>query len=123
MTREKKKLQRRQRRHRRLRRRAEGTAGKPRLAVFRSLQHIYCQLIDDESGRTLASSSTVEKDVRGKMKDDASKLDGAAIVGEEIARKAKAEGVEAVVFDRGGFRFHGRVKALAEGARKGGLKF
>ncbi len=89
--------------------------------VFRSLNQIYAQLIDDQSGRTLASASSLEEEVRGKAK--ATKTDQAHAVGELIAKRAKEHGVSQVIFDRGGFRYHGRVKALAEGARKGGLEF
>lgn len=110
------------RRERRTRARIRGTAARPRLSVFRSLSNIFVQVIDDEQGRTLASASTIDKDlaaqVQGKTKSEAAKL-----VGQAVAERAKQAGVEAVVFDRGGFRYHGRVAALAEGAREGGLKF
>jgi large subunit ribosomal protein L18 len=105
------------RRHRRVRVSLAGTAERPRLAVFRSLHHIYAQLIDDESGRTLAAASTV--DLKAKANDVAS----AQKVGQAIAKKAKDAGVSAVVFDRGGFLYHGRVKALADAAREAGLEF
>ena len=108
----------RQRRHRRVRRKISGTAERPRLAVFRSNRGIFAQVIDDESGRTLASASWLGlKDFKG------TKTDQAAEVGERLATAAKDAGVAEVVFDRGGFLYHGRVKALADGARKGGLKF
>jgi large subunit ribosomal protein L18 len=112
----------RHRRHTRVRERVAGTAKRPRLAVFRSLNHIYAQLIDDAAGHTLASAADVEADLR-KSRNGKKKSEVAGIVGEALARKAKEKGIEAVVFDRGGFKYHGRVKALAEGVRKGGLKF
>jgi large subunit ribosomal protein L18 len=94
--------------------------GRPRLSVFRSSKHIYAQVIDDESGRTLAAASTLEKDLRGRIKTGADQA-AAEQVGKMIAERAKAAGVEAVVLDRGGYLYHGRVKAVAEGARSGGL--
>ena len=95
-------------------------AGKPRLSVHRSGRHIYAQVIDDAAGRTLASASTLDKELKGKT---AATKDGAAAVGKAVAERAKAAGVSKVVFDRGGFLFHGRVKALADAAREGGLEF
>jgi large subunit ribosomal protein L18 len=97
-------------------------AGRPRLSVFRSLQHIYAQVIDDAAGRTLAAASTLDKDLRATLKKSANKA-AAAEVGKLVARRAKAAGVERVVFDRGAYLFHGRVKALADAAREGGLNF
>lgn len=97
-------------------------AGRPRLSVFRSGRHIYAQVIDDVAGRTVASASTLEKDVRGTLKTGADK-DAAVTVGKLVAERALAAGVSAVVFDRGPFLYHGRVKALAEAAREGGLSF
>jgi len=94
--------------------------GRPRLSVHRSSQHIYAQIIDDAQGRTLAAASTIEKDVRGAT---GATVNAATEVGKRLAERAKAAGVTAVVFDRGGFMFHGRVKALAEAAREGGLEF
>jgi len=112
------------RRHRSLRRRLEGSAGRPRLAVFRSLTNIYCQVIDDERGATLCACSSADLVRAGSLpKKDAGNVRGASVVGEEIARRAKEKGVARVAFDRGGFRYHGRVKALADAARKGGLEF
>ena len=108
------------RRHRRVRVRLTGTAERPRLAVFRSLNHIYAQVIDDASGRTLAAASTVEKDLRGKP---GTKTDEARAVGRLVAERAKSAGIERVVFDRAGFRYHGRIKSLAEAAREAGLDF
>ena len=96
------------------------SAGKPRLSVHRSGRHIYAQVIDDAAGKTLAAASTLDKDVRGKT---GATKDGAAVVGKTIAERAKKAGVSTVVFDRGGFLFHGRVKALADAAREGGLEF
>ena len=105
------------RRHRRVRVRVAGTGQRPRLSVFRSLHHVYAQLIDDETGRTLASASTAQ--LKSSKKD----VEAAAAVGRAIAEKAKAAGVSAAVFDRGGFLYHGRVKALADAAREAGLEF
>ena len=96
--------------------------GKPRLSVFRSSKQIYCQIIDDAGGRTLAAASSLEKAHREALKTGADK-EAAAAVGKLIAERAKAAGVSEVVFDRGGYMYHGRVKALAEGAREGGLQF
>ena len=95
-------------------------AGKPRLSIHRSGRHIYAQVIDDVAGKTLASASTLDKDLKGKT---AATREGAAVVGKAVAERAKKAGVSAVVFDRGGFLFHGRVKALADAAREGGLEF
>ena len=111
------------RREKRVRHRVSLAAkGRPRLSVFRSSRHIYAQIIDDAVGRTLAAASSLEKDLRGSLKNGADKA-AAEAVGKLIAERAKAAGVEAVVFDRGGYMFHGRVKALADAAREGGLAF
>lgn len=110
------------RRHRRVRRKVSGTPQRPRLAVFRSLNHIYAQVIDDSSGRTLTAASDLEADLRGQC-DGKRKTEVAELVGEAIARKAAEKDIKVVVLDRGGFKYHGRVKALAEAARKGGLSF
>ena len=110
------------RRHVRLRKRVSGTAERPRLAVFRSLSHIYAQVIDDVSRTTLVSASDMEAAVKGKVKGK-NKTDVATIIGELVAERAKDKGVNQVVFDRGGYPFHGRIKALAEAARSGGLEF
>jgi large subunit ribosomal protein L18 len=108
----------RQKRHRRLRTRIAGTADRPRLAVYRSLNQIYAQVIDDRNGRTLAAASSLEaKDSKAKRSE------AAKAVGASIATKAKAAGIEEVIFDRGGYRYHGRVKALADAARSNGLRF
>ncbi len=109
------------RRHRRVRKTVRGTAAKPRLAVFRSNAHIYCQLIDDDSQRTLAAASDLEKDLRGA--GTTGKTGRAQAVGSRLAERAQAVGVKEVVFDRGGYKFHGRVKALADAAREHGLVF
>lgn len=106
--------------HRRIRAAVRGTAERPRLAVFRSTKHIYAQIIDDLAGRTLASASTREADFKGSYAGNA---EAAKKIGALIASRAKEAGIESVVFDRGGHRYHGRVKALAEAAREGGLKF
>lgn len=112
----------RERRHRRIRARVQGEAERPRLSVFRSLKHIYAQLVDDTRGQTLVAASTVDADLRGQM-DGRKKMAQAELVGELMARRALAKGISQVVFDRAGYLYHGRVKALAEGARKGGLVF
>ena len=110
----------RQKRHDRIRLHMAGTEGRPRLAVFRSLNHIYAQVIDDASGTTLAAASTAEKELKGSK---ATKSAEAAVVGRLVAERAKAAGVERVVFDRAGFRYHGRIKSLADAARDAGLDF
>jgi len=112
----------RQRRHRRVRQRVAGAPARPRLVVFRSLGHIYAQIVDDGRGATLVAASTLDPEIRdqarGQKKSEASRL-----VGTLVARRAKERGITRVVFDRGGYAYHGRVKALAEGARAGGLEF
>ena len=112
----------RDRRRRRVRMKLSGTSERPRLNVFRSLDHIYAQVIDDVQGRTLASASSLDKDLRSEMSDK-TKKEQAELVGKTVAERAKVAGIETVVFDRGGFLYHGRIKALADGAREGGLKF
>jgi len=109
----------RQRRHRRVRKRVRGTAERPRLAVFRSNRHVVAQVIDDVAGRTLAAASTVEADLRSGATGN---REAAAKVGRLVADRARAAGVEKVVFDRGGFRYHGRVAAVADAAREAGLE-
>ena len=99
-----------------------GTAERPRLNIFRSSKHIYAQVIDDTAGVTLTSASTVDKELQTQLAGK-EKKEAAEIVGKTIAERAKSGGIDSVVFDRGGFQYHGRVKALAEGAREGGLKF
>jgi large subunit ribosomal protein L18 len=110
----------RRKRHERIRLHLTGTDSRPRLAVFRSLNHIYAQVIDDTSSRTLAAASTADKELKGSK---ATKSEEAAVVGRLIAERAKAAGVQRVVFDRAGFRYHGRVKSLADAAREAGLDF
>ena len=110
----------RRKRHDRIRLRLEGTESRPRLAVFRSNHHIYAQVIDDASGRTLAAASTVEKELRSAS---GTKTKEAAEVGKLVAERARSAGVEHVVFDRAGFRYHGRIKSLADAAREAGLDF
>jgi large subunit ribosomal protein L18 len=110
----------RKRRHHRVRKNVRGTAARPRLAVFRSNKHVYAQVIDDVAGRTVASASTMETDVKG---GSTATVDAAKSVGMRVGERAKAAGVSAVVFDRGGFRYHGRVAGVADGAREAGLEF
>jgi large subunit ribosomal protein L18 len=110
----------RQKRHQRIRLRLDGSTERPRLAVFRSLNHIYAQVIDDTSGRTLAAASTLEPELRGAKQ---TKTEEAKAVGRLVAERAKTAGVERVVFDRAGYRYHGRVKSLADAAREAGLDF
>ncbi len=112
----------RRRRHQRIRMKISGTQERPRLNVYRSLQHIYAQVIDDVAGHTLAAASTVDGELVNALAGK-TKREQATLVGKAIAERARAAGVEEVVFDRGGFIYHGRIKALAEGAREGGLKF
>jgi large subunit ribosomal protein L18 len=108
--------------HDRIRKRVAGRPQRPRLAVYRSQSHMYAQVIDDEVGRTLCAASTTEKALRGKSGKGAN-VDAAKAIGKAIAERAKEKGIEAVVFDRGGFLYHGRIKALADAAREAGLKF
>jgi large subunit ribosomal protein L18 len=107
----------RQRRHRRVRKKVRGTAARPRLAVFRSNKHVYAQVIDDVSGRTLASASTVEASFEGST----GTVEAATKIGKLVGERAKGAGVETVVLDRGGFRYHGRIAGVADGARESGL--
>jgi large subunit ribosomal protein L18 len=110
------------RRHIRVRKKVMGTPERPRLNVFRSLSGIYAQVIDDQSGRTLISASTVDRELRERMKG-LKKSEQAKLVGQTLAERAREKGIQAVVFDRGGYRYIGRVKALADGAREAGLQF
>lgn len=110
----------RKRRHTRVRKKVSGTAARPRLVVNRSARHLFVQVVDDTIGQTLASASTMEADLRKSAND---KSDKAKEVGKLVASRAKAAGVNAVVFDRGGYKYHGRIAALADGAREGGLEF
>jgi large subunit ribosomal protein L18 len=112
----------RQRRHKRVRKTVKGTPARPRLNVFRSDKHIYAQVIDDAAGHTLASASTVDVALRGELGEH-SKTERAGLVGKLVAERALDAGVKQVVFDRGGYRYHGRVKALADAAREAGLEF
>ena len=112
----------RKRRHIRVRKKVSGTADRPRLSVFRSLNHIYAQVIDDDNGNTIAAASTIETNV-SEQKNGKTKVEIAEIVGKLAGERATEKGVNRVVFDRAGFRYHGRVKALADGARKAGLDF
>jgi len=107
-------------RHNRVRKSVVGTAERPRLCVYRSLNHIYCQLIDDSKGHTLVSASTLDHELKS---DSKKKAETAAVVGKIIAKRASEHGIKKVVFDRGGYQYHGRVKALADAARKAGLEF
>ena len=109
-------------RHSRVRKNLTGTAERPRLNVFRSLSGIYAQVIDDQSGRTLVSASSVDRDLREKLRG-MKKSEQAKTIGQTVAERAKDKGIQSVVFDRGGYRYIGRVKELADGAREGGLKF
>jgi large subunit ribosomal protein L18 len=105
--------------HKRIRRKVAGTEQRPRLAIFRSVNHIYAQLIDDEKGNTVASAGSIEKDLSVK----GGNVEGAKRIGEKVAERAKEKGITKVVFDRGGYLYHGRVKALADAAREAGLEF
>ncbi|MFM7548858.1 MAG: 50S ribosomal protein L18 [Cyanobacteriota bacterium] len=111
-----------QKRHRRLRRNLSGSAERPRLAVFRSNNHIYAQVIDDDAQSTLCAASTLDKDLRTSL-NNGSSCDASVAVGELVAQRALAKGIQQVVFDRGGNLYHGRVKALADAAREAGLQF
>jgi len=113
----------RKRRHVRVRAKVSGTQARPRLNVFRSSAHLYCQVIDDLAGHTLVAASDLDDDVKKLVGDKATKSERAKAVGSVIAERAKAAGITTVVFDRGGFLYHGRIKAVAEGAREGGLVF
>ena len=108
--------------HKRIREKISGNAQRPRLFVYRSSNHMYAQIIDDAQGKTLVAASTTEKDVRGDLKQ-AGSIKASKLVGKAIAERAKAKGIETVVFDRGGCLYHGRIKAVAEAARESGLKF
>ena len=112
-----------QKRHRRLRRHLSGTSARPRLAVFRSNNHIYAQVIDDEAQSTLCSASTVDKELRTGLSTNGARCDASVAVGELVAKRAIAKGIQQVVFDRGGNLYHGRIKALADAAREAGLQF
>ena len=113
----------REKRHRRIRKKIVGTIERPRLSIRRSTAHLYVQAVDDTTGKTLVSLSTLSADLKDKIKKDAGNVKGAVILGSAIAEKCKKAGIIKVVFDRAGYLYHGRVKALAEAARKGGLSF
>jgi large subunit ribosomal protein L18 len=113
----------RKRRHVRIRKKVKGTAERPRLSVFRSLNHIYAQLVDDLAGRTIMTVSSLDKGLVPEVKTAKGKVAAGKIVGKALAAKAKEKGIDRVCFDRGGYLYHGRVKAVADGAREGGLTF
>ena len=113
----------RERRHKRIRKNISGTKERPRLSVYRSIAHLYVQLIDDAAKKTILSTSTSSPLVKERVKKDAGNVKGAAILGEALANICKDKGITKVVFDRSGYLYHGRIKAMAEAARKGGLKF
>ena len=108
--------------HKRIRQKISGTSIRPRLCVYRSSKYVYVQIVDDSKGITLVAASTAEKDIRGDNKQ-AGNIQASKLVGKAIAERARAKGIESVVFDRGGYIYHGRLKALAEAARESGLKF
>tara|TARA_Y100001968_G_scaffold323125_1_gene360293 strand:+ start:22 stop:390 length:369 start_codon:yes stop_codon:yes gene_type:complete len=112
-----------QKRHRRIRRNLNGSSERPRLAIFRSNNHIYAQVIDDLTQNTLCAASTLDKDLRSNLKSNGSNCDASTAVGQLVAQRALSKGINQVVFDRGGNLYHGRIKALADAARKAGLKF
>ena len=118
----KEKLRKRLTRHLRIRRKVVGTGERPRLSVYRSLKHIYCQIIDDIEGKTLVSASTQSTDIKTQIKYGGN-INAAEIVGKKIAEEAKKKGINKVIFDKGGYKYHGRVRALAESARKHNLSF
>ena len=108
--------------HRRIRKKISGSSSRPRLCIYRSLKYVYAQIVDDTNGTTLAAASTVEKSLRGDLKQGGN-IQASKLVGKAIAERAKEKGIESVVFDRGGYLYHGRIKAVAEAAREFGLKF
>lgn len=110
-------------RKRRVRTKVRGTPERPRLSVFRSAKHIYAQVIDDDTARTVVSASSLSKDIRQGLEGRGGNREGAAVVGQNVAKKALEKGIKTVVFDRNGFLYHGRIKALAEAARENGLEF
>lgn len=116
------KVKARKRRHERVRKKISGSPDRPRLCVFRSVSHIYAQVIDDSSGRTLVCASTLDKEIRADA-ESKTKTQKAGSVGTLLARRAQDRGIDQVIFDRGGYKYHGRVKALAEGVRESGLRF
>jgi large subunit ribosomal protein L18 len=108
--------------HKRIRQKISGNVNRPRLCIYRSSKYIYAQIVDDSQGKTLVAASTAEKDVRGNLKQGGN-IEASKIVGKAIAERAQAKGIKVVVFDRGGYLYHGRIKAVAEAARESGLKF
>jgi len=108
--------------HKRIRQKISGNVNRPRLCIYRSLKYIYAQIVDDSQGKTLVAASTAEKNVRGDLKQGGN-IQASKLVGKTIAERARAKGIESVVFDRGGYLYHGRIKAVAEAARESGLKF
>jgi large subunit ribosomal protein L18 len=118
-----KKLQRRKRAHQRVRGTIQGSSERPRLAVFKSSRYIYAQVIDDQKGETLVQANSREAEAQGKFEGGGTTRSAARCVGEIVGERAKSKGIESVVFDRGGYQYHGRVKEIAEGARSKGLKF
>jgi len=108
--------------HKRIRAKISGSQAKPRLCIFRSSKYVYVQIVDDSQGRTLAAASSAEKEVRGDLKQGGN-IQASKLLGKAIAERAKAKGIETVVFDRGGYLYHGRIKAVAEAAKEAGLKF
>jgi len=119
----KRKRERRERAHLRLRSRVKGTAERPRLAVYKSLKYIYAQVIDDHQGTTLVAATSADPDIKSQLTGSAANQAAAKLVGHAVAERAKAKGIEKVVFDRGGYIYHGNVKAVAEAAREKGLQF
>ncbi len=117
------KRERRERAHLRVRSRVRGSAERPRLSVYKSLQYIYAQVIDDDRGVTIAQANSTDQDIKSRLSGSASGVEAAKLVGEVIAERAKEKGVEKVVFDRGGYIYHGKVKAIADAAREKGLQF
>lgn len=117
------KHERRRRAHLRVRRKVRGDGERPRLAVFKSLRYVYAQLVDDDRGVTLASASSLEPDMRGKLGKSTGTKEAARLVGETLAERAQGKGLKKVVFDRGGYIYHGKVREVADGARSGGLEF
>ena len=111
------------RRKKHIRKRLKGTADRPRLAVYRSLNHLYAQLIDDDAEKSLFTVSDLSPEIKSQVKDKTKKVEKSALIGDSVAKKLKEKKIETIVFDRSGYRYHGRVKALAEAARKAGLKF
>lgn len=123
MTKSRFKTSAREKRHRRVKKKIFGTKEKPRLCVYRSLKHIYAQLIDDTDGGTILGVSTLTKDVKDRTETSMSKVEKSKIVGLALAQRAQSKNIKRVAFDRSGYRYHGRVRGVAEGAREGGLKF